>query len=150
MSCLKEENLSQIYTNLREFMSLFHQKFDPIYRKDDDIKYKCNKNQIKVIMLIGKKERTSTELGKCLDMRKGSLTTLIDSLEKKHLVFRESDKDDRRKTWIYLTAEGKNYLEQKKQQMKYDIMQLFDSLTEKEQNEFKDSMETIVNILKKL
>ena len=96
--------------NLIKFMSLFHRLFTSTFKKEVDDKYNCTKNQVRAIMILGKKEKiTPTLLGKCMDMEKGSITTLIDSMENMNLVYRKNDPMDKRKTWIQLTKEGQEY-----------------------------------------
>ena len=148
---MREENLVQIYSYLLEFTSLFHEKFSPAFHSHQRTKYKCNKNQNKAIFIIGKKKIiTPTDLGKCLDMKKGSLTTLIDSLEKIDLVHRNSDIYDRRKILISLTDKGEEYLKEKQEEFKKTIVTVFNSLDEKEIDEFSSSMKTITDILRKI
>lgn len=43
-------------------------------------------------------------------MRKGTLTTLLGSLEAGGLVYREPDSSDRRKTRLFLTSESEKYV----------------------------------------
>ncbi|MCU0433976.1 MAG: MarR family winged helix-turn-helix transcriptional regulator [Bacteroidia bacterium] len=48
----------------------------------------------------------ASDIAPQLGMEQTSLTRLINSLEEKELIVRETDKDDRRKTLIRLTAKG--------------------------------------------
>ncbi len=147
---MDEKNLNEICDNLFEFVSLFFHKFGNVFRKKNGI-YKCKKNQNRAIMIIGRHGKiTPTNLGKYLDMCKGSLTTLIDSLEKMNLITRKIDEKDRRKTWLYLTDKGKKYTEKKKNEFRQNILKLFDSLDEKEIEEFVKNIKTIVKIMKKI
>ncbi|QUH20298.1 MarR family winged helix-turn-helix transcriptional regulator [Alkaliphilus sp. B6464] len=148
---MKEENLKQIHNGLLEFSDLFHQKISSILNSNISIDYCCNKNQNKALMILGRRGKiTPTMLGKSLDMRKGSLTTLLDSLENMNLVFREADEKDRRKTWIYLTEEGKGYVDSQMLQYEKIITQAFDSLGDKDVDNFSNSIKTVISIMKKL
>lgn len=144
-----------IYEDIRydliKFMSLFHRLFSPTFKKETNDKYSCNKNQVKTIMIIGRAEKvTPTILGKCMDMEKGSLTSLIDSMEKMGLVYRVNDENDRRKTWIYLTDEGEKYYINQEKKFMTRIKEVFGTLSEKDVKEFNDSLKTIVTILDKI
>ncbi|SHI06996.1 MarR family winged helix-turn-helix transcriptional regulator [Sporanaerobacter acetigenes] len=146
---------NSIYEDIRydliKFMSLFHRLFSPTFKKETNDKYSCNKNQVKTIMIIGRAEKvTPTILGKCMDMEKGSLTSLIDSMEKMGLVYRVNDEKDRRKTWIYLTDEGEKYYINQEKKFMARIKEVFGTLSEKDVKEFNDSLKTIVTILDKM
>lgn len=147
---MNDEKAKEIYNNLFEFVSLFHRKFGASFRHGTN-KYNCKKNQNKAIMIIGRYGRiTPTNLGKFLDMRKGSLTTLVDSLEKLNLVARKVDEEDRRKTWLYLTDEGKSYLENKKKEIEKTVISQFSKLKDEEIDLFLKNIKEIVDILKKI
>lgn len=140
-----------ILMDIFELTALIHKKFGPSFSKMDMSKYHCNKNQIRFMMLLDKlKESNPTELGKLLDMKKGSLTTLIDSLENKKLVLREKDPSDRRKTLIVLTDDGILYIQNKKKQIEDYVSETFKNLSESEKISFEDNVENIIAILKKL
>lgn len=148
---MKEENCKQIYNDFLEFSALFHQKISPMLNNNISINYSCNKNQNKALMILRRRDKiTPTMLGKCLDMRKGSLTTLLDSLENMNLVFREADGNDRRKMWIYLTEEGKEYVDSQMLQYEKIITQALESLGDKDVDNFSNSIKTAINIMKKL
>jgi len=147
---MKEQKFHQIPELFFDFMSLFHQKLGPAFHKQEDC-FKCNKNQNKALFIIGRENKiTPSQLGKRLDLRKGSLTTLLDSLENMHLVKRKTDPNDRRKTLIYLTPDGKNYLAKMNQKLYNDLSNLFNKLPEQELEDFINSLYQIVNTMKKI
>ncbi|HSH35487.1 MarR family transcriptional regulator [Schnuerera sp.] len=136
---------------LIKFMSLFHRLFSSSIKKDMDDEYKCTKNQIKALMIIAKSERiTPTVLGKCMDMEKGSITTLIDSMADMNLVYREDNPEDKRKIFIKLSKEGKNYYIKQEERFNKRIEELFSSLSEEKIIKFNNSLETIVEILEEV
>ena len=127
---MKEEKLKELFNFMYEFMPLYHQTMGRIYRKDYNIEPKLNKNQQRAIFIIKKHERISpTTLGKCLDMQKGSLTTLIDSLEGYALVKRVGDKKDRRRQWIHLTPKGEKYIAILINKFRDEFILLFDEIS---------------------
>lgn len=148
-------NNDLVYENIRhdliEFMSLFHKLFRPTFKKETDDKYRCNKNQIRAIMIIGKYEKISPSvLCRYMDMEKGSITTLIDSIEKMGLVTRKNDPNDKRKIWIQLTKEGeKSFVEHEKKFIS-QIEELFSTLPKDEVYKFSYNLSTIVKILNKV
>ncbi|MEY8303325.1 MarR family winged helix-turn-helix transcriptional regulator [Anaerosalibacter bizertensis] len=146
-----KSDYEDIRHNLIKFMSLFHRLFRPTFKRETDGEYKCNKNQIRAIMIIGRSDKISPSvLCEYMDMEKGSITTLIDSMEKMGLVFREDDPKDKRKIWIQLTNEGKEYFIKQEEKFISQIEELFSTIPEKEVDEFKQSLKTIVTILDKI
>ncbi len=143
----KMEDLHKLYFNL---IPLFY-KCQTLYidkNKKDDL---CNKNQSLAIMIIGKAEKiTPSTLSKFINMEKGSLTTIIDSLEEKKLVTRSSDPDDRRKVLLSLTSVGIDYMKtiEAQSQRGFDLMVA--NLDENEIDQMHTSLETLVEILRKI
>lgn len=141
------EELHKLYFNL---IPLFY-KCKTFYidkNKADDF---CNKNQSMAIMIIGKAEKIMpTTLSKFINMEKGSLTTLIDSLEKKNYVIRSSDPNDRRKVLLSLTPEGIEHMKIIEEQSQKGLALMVSNLNEKEIDQMHSSLKTLVEILKKV
>ena len=145
-----KEQIKDIQSLLFEFMFSYHQKFVSVFRQDIG-GFKCTKNQKMALFCIKKNESIiATELGKFLDMRKGSLTTLIDSLEKMDFVQRKDDPKDRRKTLLTLTSRGEDYYKQMMDLFEKNFQERFQGASGKEVEEFQKSMELIVKVIKKL
>jgi len=71
--------------------------------------YKLNKTQVKTVMIIGLYNGSvMKELWEILNVTKGNLSILIDSLVSKKLVLCERQTDDRRKVRVYLTEQGES------------------------------------------
>lgn len=148
---MKKENLQEINSLLFEFVPLYHQKFAVGFLLDDGIEPRCTKSQLRTLFITKRKGRIlPTDLGKCLDMQKGSLTTLIDSLEESGLVQRLRDPHDRRKTWISLTAKGQEYVNLKVQALDSHFVKLFQDVAPEDVQEFAKSLGFMVEIMKKL
>ena len=64
-------------------------------------------------------------ISKILNIQKGSLTRMINSLEKIKLVSRKNDKSDDRKQYIFLTDEGRTFFEKHLEQCDQDLNGLF-------------------------
>jgi len=148
---MKREFIKEIHDKLFEFMSLYFEKFGVIFHRLNGVEPKCNKSQNKTIAILKRQgEITATELGKKLDMQKGSLTTLIDSLEHMGLVAREPDLTDRRKYLLSLTKQGEDYFESKSRFYEEHLRQLFKSISVKEAEEFLEKLSYMVKFIKKL
>jgi len=148
---MKEKKLKELHNSFHEFGPLYYKKFGVIFHKEDGIQPKCYKNQIRAMFIIHDNEKiTPTDLGKCMDLRKGSLTTLIDSLEEINFVQRLPDSNDRRKVWISLTKEGMEYLALKREKHQTYFKQMFGALSEEELTEFIMCLKKINHLMNKL
>jgi DNA-binding MarR family transcriptional regulator len=84
-------------------------------------------------------------IGKYTGMEKSSLTRMVDDLEKKGMVYRKTDPEDRRKVLVSLTEKGLecyNYSNQ-------IIDELLKLVDEKDIEDYIQSLETMVRILRK-
>ena len=82
-------------------------------------------------------------LGNKVDLTSGSATAAIDRLEKKKLVYRADDPDDRRARIVHLTPRGKNLIEKAFGKHTTDIELAMSGLNPKEKVE-------AIGLLKKL
>lgn len=141
------EELHKLYFNL---IPLFY-KCKTFYidkNRTDDL---CNKNQSMAVMIIGKAEKiTPTALSKFINMEKGSLTTLIDSLEEKKIVIRTNDPNDRRKVLLSLTPEGIECMKTIEEQSQNGLAFMVANLDDKELDQMHNSLKTLVGIMKKI
>jgi DNA-binding MarR family transcriptional regulator len=102
-------------------------------------------------MIIGSIDNIMpTTLGKCLDLQKGSLTSMIDALEREGLVCRKRDPEDRRKTLISLTEKGKAYREWFMGELEENASEILRKLDEEDVLAYKESLQTMLATLKKL
>jgi len=126
--------------------------FDQAFQKKIAGKLKdLSKNQPMVIKIIGMEgEVMPSTIGKYTGMEKSSLTRMVDDLEKKGIVFRKTDPDDRRKVLVSLTEKGLsyyNYLNEITAEMADEILKYVD---EKDIEDYVQSLETMVRILRKM
>ena len=85
------------------FVQAFHKKIAGKFKE-------LSKNQPMVIKIIGMEgEVMPSAIGKYTGMEKSSLTRMVDDLEKKGIVYRKTDPDDRRKVLVSLTEKGLSY-----------------------------------------
>ena len=130
---MRERKIKEIEECFLQFFPLYYQKFSAIFREDDGLGCRTGKNQKRAILLIKKNcGITSTELGQYLDMRKGSLTTILDSLEEMGLVERRPDDEDRRRVLLFLTAAGEDYYTRMMGRHESLFLETFAKLSEEE------------------
>lgn len=93
-------------------------------------------SQGRLLGIIGKKGTVSQkELVELLDVRPSSLSELLKKLEVKNLIERKPDEQDKRNVNVTLTAEGEKVAEQVSGGRNQIASQMFDALTEQEQEE---------------
>jgi len=115
--------------------------------------HKRNINRSEFITLISisdNEKKSMSELCRNVDLKSGSLTTLIDNLVGKGYVKREFDKNDRRKILVQLTTKGKNFTEIIKKSFKDNTLSKIEKLTAKENKNLFEAVKIIKEITIKL
>lgn len=122
--------------------------FEQVIQKKVISKFKeLSKNQPMVIGIIGMEgEIIPSIIGNRTGMDKSSLSRMADDLEKKGIVIRRTDPEDRRKVLISLTNKGLRYYDY----LHKVIVEQFELADEKDLEEYIQSLETIVRIQKKI
>jgi DNA-binding MarR family transcriptional regulator len=149
---MDEAMLSKIILLSMERDTLDNVIFEQTFQKKIAGKFReLSKNQPLVIKIIGiEGEIMPSTLGKYTGMEKSSLTRMVDDLEKKGIVVRKTDPEDRRKVLVSLTEKGLEYyncLSQVTSEMAEEILQFVDDT---DVEDFMHSLETMVNILRKI
>lgn len=149
---MDEKTLGKIILLSMERDALDNVIFEQNFQKKIAGKFKeLSKNQPMVIKIIGiEGEIMPSTLGKYTGMEKSSLTRMVDDLEKKGIVFRKTDPEDRRKVLVSLTEKGLdcyNHLSQVTTEMAEEILQFVD---DNDVENFMHSLETMVKILRKI
>jgi DNA-binding MarR family transcriptional regulator len=149
---MDEATLSKIILLSMERDALDNVIFEQNFQKKIAGKFKeLSKNQPMVIKIIGiEGEIMPSTLGKYTGMEKSSLTRMVDDLEKKGIVFRKTDPDDRRKVLVSLTEKGLdcyNRLSQITTEMAEEILQYVD---DEDVENFMHSLETMVKVMRKI
>lgn len=149
---MDNETLNKVILLSMERDALDNLIFEQTFQKKIAGKFKeLSKNQPIVIKIIGiQGEIMPSTLGKYTGMDKSSLTRMVDDLEKKGIVFRKTDPDDRRKVLVSLTGKGLNcynYLTKITVEMADEILTFVD---DRDIEEYLQSLETMVKILRKI
>jgi DNA-binding MarR family transcriptional regulator len=148
---MRKEKLKEVNFLFFDLMALYHQKLGDLFRLEDEREPHCNKNQQKAMFMIYREGRaTSSNIGRFLNLQKGSLTTLMDSLVELELVRREPDMRDRRKTWLYLTETGNAYMKHKLRRYYREFSRKFDRVGPGELEVLAKRIEYIIRLLQKL
>lgn len=148
---MKEEIIKETVKLQFEMIHLLHKNFAKTFHQTCNSPYNLNKNQNKAILIIGTVgEIMPTTLGKCLDLQKGSLTSMIDALEREELVCRKGDPRDRRKILVSLTEKGKVYKNWFTGELEKNYSEILNKLSKEDIAAYKESLETMLGTLKKL
>jgi len=144
---MDEAALKKIIILMMERDALNNFIFEQTVQKKIISKFKnLSKNQPVVIKIIGMEgEIMPSTIGRYTGMDKSSLTRMVDDLERKGLVFRKTDPEDRRKVLVSLTEKGLecyNY----SNQILDELLKLVD---EKDIEDYVQSLEMMVRILRK-
>jgi DNA-binding MarR family transcriptional regulator len=144
---MDEETVKKIILLSMERDALDNLIFEQTFQKKVIGRFKeLSKNQPVVIKIIGMEgEIMPSTIGKYTGMEKSSLTRMVDDLEKKGMVFRKTDPEDRRKVLVSLTNKGLecyNY----SNKIADELLRLVD---EKDVKDYVQSLETMVKILRK-
>ncbi len=109
------------------------------------------KNFIKTIVILYRKgPLTPSELSKYMDLRKSTMTAIIDLLTDKNFVSVRSSKDDRRKKIICLTDKGKMQAEKRKEIILNILSESFKQLNDDEISQFLIHLKGINDVLYKI
>lgn len=76
------------------------------------------------------------EIAKMLELSPGRTTNIINMLEKRRYIFREPDREDRRKVYIVLTQEGSAYITERYENSLRMYCDLFEKLGEHDSAEY--------------
>lgn len=145
------EKTKEIHYLLFTFMGLFHEKIFLRFRQEGNCDSCLKKNHKKILNFLYLHDKlTITEIGKLLDIEKGSLTTLIDFLEEKDFVKRLNDPTDRRKTLLSLSGNGKAEMERVMNLFAQRMNEALHKFDTDEIQQFNTNLQFVVDLMKKL
>jgi MarR family transcriptional regulator, organic hydroperoxide resistance regulator len=144
---MDETKLKKIILLKMEVSALDNMIFEQVIQKKISSKYReLSKNQPVVIKIIGMEgEIMPSTIGNYIGMDKSTLTRMIENLEKKGMVFRKNDPEDRRKVLISLTEKGLRCYNHITKVID-DVLKLAD---DKNVDEYLQSLEKMVRFYKK-
>ncbi len=151
---MNSDTAKMIHNLLINFMGLFHEKYLLRFRQvlhDSNCMPCLKKNHMKILNILYQNDHiTLTEIGKMLDIEKGSLTTLIDLLEKEDLVLRVNHPMDRRKFLICLSPYGREEMDRVTNFCALKMDELLKNFNSVEIQQFLASLQYMVNFMKKM
>ena len=146
---MNKKLINKISTELWNFIPQYH-KFMHNFEKNKSNQL-LNKSKKKALMIIHYHgEMYMSKLGECIDLQKGSLTTLIDSLENNGYIKRKFLTSDRRKTVLTLTNKANNIINNRQNDMEEYISILFKKLSDTEITQLLNSIKMLTKIMAKI
>ncbi len=119
------------------------QSVEDVLRKDMQ-KRNMNMTEFAVLeLLFHKGEQPIQKIGDKILITSGSITYVVDKLEKKGFVQRNACPTDRRVTFAQITKSGEEFMEQIFPQHEAKVAQLFEGITEEE-------VVTVIDLMKKV
>ncbi|MBU0926237.1 MAG: MarR family transcriptional regulator [Spirochaetes bacterium] len=111
----------------------------------------CNKNQEKALLVLRDNDgMIASRLGACLNLQRGSLTSLVDGLVDMGFVMKSPDADDRRKAHLELTPEGRSYIDERHDSLRARIGESLLALSRSERREFGQGLEALLEAFKRI
>lgn len=143
--------VKELHDLLFSFMGLFHEKFMIKFRQEALESSWLKKNHTKIISILYQHEPlTLTEIGKRLDIEKGSLTTLIDQLEEREFVIRSEDPEDRRKSLIALSSQGRKAMNRIMDVYARKLSEILKPVDPSDVKQFMASLQFVVDFMKRV
>lgn len=108
-------------------------------------------SHMKVIFYLSKKKTMSvSNVAKCLDISKPNMTPIIDKLINEGFVHRYTDPNDRRKINIELTEKAYSFINDKKLEMKSNLIQKISILDDNDLIKLRSIINDMTEIILKL
>jgi|GEM_PF-2331581 len=135
------------------FIPFYHRFMHNFFNKTskNPLSNKLNKNKKKALMIIHYHgEMCMSHLGECIGLQKGSLTTLVDALEREGYIKRKPHENDRRKTILTITKKTIDIVKTRQENMEDYVTETFNDLKNDEIIELLNSFKKIIYIMKKI
>lgn len=144
---MKETDINYMEDMLFQYIDEFKIIFFP--EKWMSIFLDCSKNEILALLLIYRKHEVNmTEVAEYIGAPLNTATGVISRLEKKKLVQRMRDAEDKRIVKISLTEEGRTYFEEEKKIIIRYFMTLLSELSSEEEKAIFSVMEKLLKIFR--
>ena len=113
-----------------------------------EIPQNCSQGENGVLVYLSFFDKCSpSEISEKLNLSLPRIATILTSLESKKLIRRKLDCDDKRKSIVEITEEGKKIVEDKRNDAICDIAKVFEKLDVNEREEYIHLTQKIINII---
>lgn len=102
-----------------------------------EIPQNCSQGENGVLVYLSFSDKASpTELSENLNLSLPRIASILNSLENKKLVIKNIDGDDKRKSIVEITVEGRKLVDNKRNEAIENITKVFENLNEEERKEY--------------
>ncbi|AWR93283.1 MarR family transcriptional regulator [Acidianus brierleyi] len=108
-------------------------------------KYGYSSTEIQILYQLHIKPRNITELSELIGIGKSSVTEIIEKMEKRNLVKKIKNENDKRYTIIKITEEGEKALEQTREEYKKILSSILERVNAEEVIKFFEEIEKELN-----
>lgn len=108
-------------------------------------KYGYSSTEIQILYQLHVKPRNITELSELIGIGKSSATEIIEKMEKRNLVRKIKNENDKRYTIIKITEEGEKALEQTRKEYKTILSSILERVNAEEVVKFFEEIEKELN-----
>lgn len=145
------DDIREIHTLMMAFLGFCHEKLFVKMRKNQACCQQMSKNQFKIVNLLYRYEGlNATEIGRMLDIEKGSLTTMIDQLEAMDMVVRRADPSDRRRVLLSLSKSGMDHMEKTVEAYSAILEDLLKDVQPQQMDRFVESLRYVVDFTERI
>ena len=136
-------------TNIREKAQELFKIMSQTTKTLSKIPLSCSQGEIRILLYLSLKENGSTasKVSKELGMSLPRITAVFNSLEEKKLIKKNIDENDKRKTIISITKEGKRVIEEKQEEAITNMVTILEKLSEEEVNQYLNIVRKIQRII---
>lgn len=108
-----------------------------------------SKNEILAMLLIYRKNKVNmSEVAEYINAPLNTATGVISRLEKKMIVERRRDNEDKRVVMITFTQNGKEFILEEKKHIEYYVKEVYKALTQEEKNSVMSVINKVYTVLK--
>ena len=105
-----------------------------------------SKGEIALMIYISNHDNVSPgQLSEVLKVGSGRVANALKNLEKKYYIIRKNDNEDHRKTIIFLTEKGKEFVTKSKEEGRKNIFSIYDALGEEDSEHLLRIIEKLIN-----
>ena len=105
-----------------------------------------SKGEIALMIYISNHDNVSPgQLSEVLKVGSGRVANALKNLEKKVYIIRKNDNEDHRKTIIFLTEKGKEFVTKSKEEGRKNIFSIYDALGEEDSEHLLRIIEKLIN-----
>ncbi len=143
------KEIKSISNSLIDLVLLFHGPYRVGYSITKE--KRTNLQRYLILKLIERNKKMNiTSISKCLDIKKNTLSELINRMVNDKLLYRKISDNDRRKVYFSLTKFGKENIEEFEKNYENKLTGFIDKMKKEEAKELIELFKQMINLSKKI